>query len=192
MLRNTSPQSRMTILSKIFWSVFVTKNPELCDSAMEIGGWIGWYAIIRIKKPKFVVETGVHHRVGALVINFALHRNLNEGYPGQYLSTDISPNSGELLVHPFNEKSSIVIDDSIATLQSLVTSIDQFLMTVTIAQNTRLPSTQVLKRNQVWTRWFWEITVTHQTLYADSLKRPKEISYFLKKNPPFNSILERE
>jgi len=94
-----------------------------------------------------VVETGVHHRVGALVINSALHRNLNEGYPGQYLSTDISPNSGELLVHPFNEKSSIVIDDSIATLQSLVTLIDQFLMTVTIAQNTRLPSTQVLKRN---------------------------------------------
>ena len=56
-----------------------------------------------------------------------MHRNRNEGYPGQYLGTDISPNSGELLVHPFNEQSSIVIDDSIATLQSLVTSIDLFI-----------------------------------------------------------------
>lgn len=106
---------------------FRDKNPELRDSTMEIGRRIGWYAIIRIRKPKFVVETGVHHGVGALVINSALHRNRNEGYPGQYLGTDISPNSGELLVHPFNEQSSIVIDDSIATLQSLVTSIDLFI-----------------------------------------------------------------
>jgi len=106
---------------------FHDKNPELCDSTMEIGRRIGWYYIIRIRRPKLVVETGVHHGVGALVINCALRRNRHEGYPGAYLGTDISPTSGELLVHPFNEKSSIVIDDSIATLRSLVTPIDLFI-----------------------------------------------------------------
>ena len=40
---------------------FRDKNSELRDSTMEIGRRIGWYAIIRIRKPKFVVETGVHH-----------------------------------------------------------------------------------------------------------------------------------
>jgi predicted O-methyltransferase YrrM len=108
-------------------NTFRDKNPELRDSTMKIGRRIGWYAFIRIRKPKFVVETGVHHGVGALVINSALHRNRNEGYPGEYLGTDISPNSGELLVHPFNYKSSIVIDDSITTLESLVTPIDLFI-----------------------------------------------------------------
>lgn len=106
---------------------FRDKNPELRDSTMEIGRRIGWYAIIRIRKPKFVVETGVHHGVGALVINSALHRNRNEGYYGEYLGTDINPNSGELLVHPFNEHCSISIGDSIKTLQGLASSIDLFI-----------------------------------------------------------------
>jgi predicted O-methyltransferase YrrM len=106
---------------------FRDKHPELRDSTMEIGRRIGWYALIRIRKPKFVVETGVHHGVGALVINSALHRNRKEGYHGEYLGTDINPNSGELIIHPFNEQCSVVIDDSIATLQSLVIPIDLFI-----------------------------------------------------------------
>jgi predicted O-methyltransferase YrrM len=106
---------------------FRDKQPELRDSTMEIGRRIGWYALIRIRKPKFVVETGVHHGVGALVINSALHRNRKEGYHGEYLGTDINPNSGELIIHPFNEQCSVVIDDSIATLQSLVIPIDLFI-----------------------------------------------------------------
>lgn len=106
---------------------FRDKHPELRDSTMEIGRRIGWYALIRIRKPKFVVETGVHHGVGALVINSALHRNRKEGYYGEYLGTDINPNSGELIIHPFNEQCSVVIDDSIATLQSLVIPIDLFI-----------------------------------------------------------------
>jgi predicted O-methyltransferase YrrM len=106
---------------------FRDKQPELRDSTMEIGRRIGWYALIRIRKPKFVVETGVHHGVGALVINSALHRNRKEGYYGEYLGTDINPNSGELIIHPFNEQCSVVIDDSIATLQSLVIPIDLFI-----------------------------------------------------------------
>lgn len=114
-------------LVKDILNTFRDKNPELRDSTMEIGRRIGWYALIRIRKPKFVVETGVHHGVGALVINSALRRNRHEGYPGEYLGTDINPNSGELLVHPFNEHCSISIDDSIVTLQSLVTSIDLFI-----------------------------------------------------------------
>jgi len=106
---------------------FCSKAPELRDSNMEVGRRIGWYAIVRIMKPKFVVETGVHHGVGALVINSALLKNRNEGHFGKYLGTDINPQSGELLVNPYNQNSSIVIGDSITTLQNVEVDIDLFI-----------------------------------------------------------------
>ncbi len=106
---------------------FRSKNPELRDSSMEVGRRIGWYAIVRIIKPQLVVETGVHHGVGALVINSALLKNQDEGHFGKYLGTDINPQSGELLVSPFNQNSSIVIGDSITTLQNLEVNIDLFI-----------------------------------------------------------------
>jgi hypothetical protein len=52
---------------------FGDKNSELRDSTIEIGRRIGWYAIIRIRKLKFVVETGIHRGIRALVITSALY-----------------------------------------------------------------------------------------------------------------------
>lgn len=106
---------------------FRSKSPELRDSSMKIGRRIGWYAMVRIMKPQFVVETGVHHGVGALVINSALLKNRDEGHFGKYLGTDINPYSGQLLVNPFNQNSSIVIGDSVTTLQNLEAKIDLFI-----------------------------------------------------------------
>ncbi len=105
---------------------FRDNHPELRDSTFEIGRRIGWYALIRIRKPALVVETGVHHGVGALVISSALLRNRVEGFKGEYLGTDINPISGELLVPPFIEGCSIAIGDSITTLESL-NDIDFFI-----------------------------------------------------------------
>jgi predicted O-methyltransferase YrrM len=106
---------------------FRNKNEQLRDSSMEIGRRIGWYAIVRIQKPRLVVETGVHHGVGALVINSALLMNRNEGYFGNYLGTDINPESGELITNTYSPFAEIVIGDSITTLQNLDKTIDIFI-----------------------------------------------------------------
>jgi hypothetical protein len=106
---------------------FRNKYPELRDSTMKIGRRIGWYSLIRISKPKFVVETGVHHGVGGLVIASALFRNRQEGFKGKYLGTDINPQSGELLLPPFTDYCTLAIGDSATTLQSLKDKIDFFI-----------------------------------------------------------------
>jgi predicted O-methyltransferase YrrM len=106
---------------------FRDKHPELRDSTMKIGRRIGWYALIRIVKPKFVVETGIHHGVGALVIASALDRNRKEGFEGEYLGTDINPKSGELLMLPLTDYCTLAIGDSVTTLQGLQKNVDFFI-----------------------------------------------------------------
>lgn len=106
---------------------FRIKHPELRDSSLGMGRRIGWYALIRITKPRLVVETGVHHGVGALIIAAALLQNRKEGFRGEYLGTDINPNCGEVLSEPFSSICSIIIGDSVETLRKVETDIDFFI-----------------------------------------------------------------
>lgn len=48
------------------------RDPMMSDAKLGYGRRLGWYAFIRILKPKIVVETGVHHGVGSCVITSAL------------------------------------------------------------------------------------------------------------------------
>ena len=50
-------------------------DPLMKDAKVGLGRRIGWYAIVRAKKPSIVLETGVSHGVGALVLCAALERN---------------------------------------------------------------------------------------------------------------------
>jgi predicted O-methyltransferase YrrM len=55
---------------------------------------VAWYAIVRATKPRLVVETGIKHGVGSLVLLAALERNAREGSPGRLISFDVDPFSG--------------------------------------------------------------------------------------------------
>lgn len=70
------------------------------DPRIAFGRRGGWYAFIRALKPPVVVETGVHHEVGAFVIASVLLRNVNEGYEGRYFGTDLDPGAGLIFTKP--------------------------------------------------------------------------------------------
>lgn len=94
---------------------------------IEFGRRIGWYAVVRAVKPKLVVETGVHHGVGACVLTQALLRNQVEGSPGSYIGTDISPDAGRLLSGKYKSVGEIMFGDSIGSLKGIEGSIDVFI-----------------------------------------------------------------
>jgi hypothetical protein len=97
------------------------------DPTARIGRRVGWYALVRHAKPRLVVETGVDKGLGACVLAAALLRNAAEGFPGQYLGTDINPNAGLLFSGRYASAGSIVVGDSIESLQRLSGPIDLFI-----------------------------------------------------------------
>jgi hypothetical protein len=59
-----------------------------------LGPRVGWYAMVRALKPQLVLETGIKHGLGSLVLLRALQRNAQEGSPGRLISLDMDPFSG--------------------------------------------------------------------------------------------------
>lgn len=102
-------------------------DPQMADAKLGYGRRIGWYAIIRIFKPKVVVETGVHQGVGSCIIAAALIKNLEEGFIGQYFGLDNNKNSGKLFVTPYSKVGKIIYGDAISTLQLFENKIDLFI-----------------------------------------------------------------
>jgi hypothetical protein len=56
-----------------------------------------WYVLVRVRKPRLVVETGVLMGLGSLTILRALERNAAEGFPGRLISVDPDPAAGWLV-----------------------------------------------------------------------------------------------
>ena len=102
-------------------------DSEMHDAKIAFGRRIGWYALVRALKPKLVIETGVHHGIGACVLTSALIRNRLEGSPGRYLGTDIDPQAGVLFTGIYAAEGSIAYGDSIATLATIDSPIDFFI-----------------------------------------------------------------
>ena len=59
-----------------------------------LGHRVAWYVVTRAIKPRLVVETGIKHGLGALVLLVALERNAREGSDGRLISFDPDPESG--------------------------------------------------------------------------------------------------
>jgi len=97
------------------------------DIEIEFGRRLGWYAFVRILKPKVIVETGVDHGVGACVLTSALLRNVAEGHSGRYYGTEIRPEAGKLLSGKYASVGEILYNDSILSLKSLREEIDLFI-----------------------------------------------------------------
>jgi Methyltransferase domain len=67
------------------------------NRTMPYGRRLGWYAIVRARKPKLVVETGVHDGLGSAVLLRALQRNAADGVDGMLVSFDINEQAGWLI-----------------------------------------------------------------------------------------------
>lgn len=97
------------------------------DRRVGYGRRLGWYALVRLLKPKVVIETGVDKGLGSAVLCAALLHNRAEGAPGRYYGTDIEPAAGWLLKAPYNEVGELLIGDSIESLKAFPEKIDLFI-----------------------------------------------------------------
>jgi len=61
------------------------------------GRRLGWYAAVRIRKPRVAVQTGTHHGLGSAVLLSALARNAAEGEEGVLLDLDVRADTGWLV-----------------------------------------------------------------------------------------------
>src|SRR5262245_5803522 len=69
----------------------------LADRQARYGRRVGWYAMVRARRPAHVVETGVDKGLGTVVLASALLRNAGEGFPGRVSAIDINPEAGYLV-----------------------------------------------------------------------------------------------
>jgi predicted O-methyltransferase YrrM len=100
----------------------------LADRRARYGRRLGWYAMVRARRPGHVVETGVDKGLGTCVLAAALLRNAAEGHPGRVSALDINPEAGYLAAaQPWSTVVDLVIGDSVASIRSLATRVDLFL-----------------------------------------------------------------
>jgi predicted O-methyltransferase YrrM len=104
-----------------------SRERRFADRRAQYGRRLGWYALVRIVKPRVVVETGVDKGLGACVLTAALMRNEAEGSPGRYYGTDIQPRSGFLLAGRYRDLGEIIVGDSVTSLLSFDQTIDLFI-----------------------------------------------------------------
>ncbi|QOC93244.1 O-methyltransferase [Micromonospora craniellae] len=100
----------------------------LADKQVRYARRVGWYAIVRARKPKHIVETGVDKGLGSCVLAAALLRNAAEGHPGRVSSIDINPEAGYLArVAPWSGVIDLVVGDSVESIGALDRPVDLFL-----------------------------------------------------------------
>lgn len=100
---------------------------NVTDPEVKYGRRLGWYAVVRAKKPGIVIETGVDKGLGSCVLTAALARNSLEGYEGYYYGTDLNPEAGYLLSGKYARFGSILFGDSIESLGKLDKRVDVFI-----------------------------------------------------------------
>ena len=113
------------ILNKI--NSLPEEEKSVVDKRVEFGKRLGWYAFVRILKPKVVVETGIDKGLGGVLLCTALQRNTEEGFPGRYYGTDINPNAGYLVDGVYKQYGEILYGDSISSLEKMNFGIDIFI-----------------------------------------------------------------
>ena len=99
------------------------------NPTMPFGRRLGWYAIARIRRPRLIVETGVHDGLGSTALLRALERNAADGFPGELVSIDIRPSVGWLIPDELRARHRLVIGDALANITSAAAdrSIDMFI-----------------------------------------------------------------
>ena len=84
------PELGALLSSHVGWRLDVKRRQPL-------GNRLAWYLIARAVKPELIVETGIYHGLGSLVLLRAVERNRQQGSPGELMSFDINPRAGGLV-----------------------------------------------------------------------------------------------
>jgi len=100
---------------------------KFADKEVRFAKRLGWYAFVRIQKPKIVVETGIDKGLGSVLLCSALLKNKEEGFTGKYYGTDINPEAGYLLSGKYKTTGEILYGDSIESLKKMKEQIDIFI-----------------------------------------------------------------
>jgi predicted O-methyltransferase YrrM len=100
-------------------ATLASPDVQHADACPRYGRRVGWYALVRLLRPRLVVETGVDKGLGACVLTAALLRNAAEGAPGRYLGIDRNPQAGWLLSGPWSRAGRVVHGDSLEELARL-------------------------------------------------------------------------
>lgn len=106
---------------------YIKTHQEVKDSELYFGRRLGWYVVTRVMKPKLVLETGVHQGLGALAICCALKKNEEEGFPGQYVGTDIDERAGVFIEELGFDFARIFYGDSIESINSIDEVVDLYI-----------------------------------------------------------------
>ena len=123
----TELENDQSLISHIEKQTVKSQWSVIADKKARFGRRKGWYALIRILKPKVVIETGVDKGLGACVITTALMKNKLEGFDGYYYGTDINPKAGYLLSDEYKSFGEIIYGDSIESLNKFEQQIDIFI-----------------------------------------------------------------
>ena len=94
------------------------------DETCHFGRRLGWYVVVRVVRPRVVVETGVDKGLGAVLLCAALRRNEAEGHTGHYYGIDINPAAGFLLGGHYAPFGTLVEGDSVEHLRKFPNKID--------------------------------------------------------------------
>ena len=107
----------------------VSKTADRYFAALPIkyGRRIGWYAAVRITKPRLVVEAGIDRGIGSCVLAAALLRNAEEGHGGKVVGLDINPSAGRYIAAPYDKVVEVVYGDSLEFLRTSDRQIDFFV-----------------------------------------------------------------
>lgn len=94
-------------------------HPDRKPTALY-GRRVGWYCMVRVTRPRLIIETGVHDGLGSSVLLQALHRNSMEGDAGRLYGIDINPKAGWLIPSQLRERFTLVTEDSATALPKIM------------------------------------------------------------------------
>jgi predicted O-methyltransferase YrrM len=157
------------------------------DAFPRFGRRIGWYVLVRLFRPRLVVETGVDKGLGACVLCAALLRNAEEGAPGRYVGIDHNPQAGWLLKGPYTGVGHIVWGDSLTELARLE-CIDFLLhdsdhtpefeaREFEVAESRLSPSALVLSDNADVSDALWKFALRTKRRYFYFAEEPRDHFY---------------
>ncbi len=99
----------------------LSRSKEL-PITIPLGRRIVWYVLVRIYKPKVIVETGTDKGLGSLVIQLAIEKN----QMGTLYTLDIDEYSGSLFDKEDLKKIKFLVGDSVQNMQK-INEIDFFI-----------------------------------------------------------------
>lgn len=98
------------------WLRAALANHPRRDPEPRFGCRLAWYAIVRIVRPRTIVETGVYDGLGSIALLRALERNATEGAEGTLLSFDIGDRAGWLIPDFLRPRFRLIAGDAKETL----------------------------------------------------------------------------